>query len=93
MWLSLRDGIQVARLNNGFSSLVIKGDFKVITYGFNEKSSLPSLPDSIILLMEDSWRLAHNLNIYECCHIYIEANKTTDCLVKKGICIPDSNIL
>ena len=43
--------------------------------------------------MEDIWRLVQNLNIYKCCHIYRKANRTTDCLTKKGICITDSNIL
>ena len=42
--------------------------------------------------MEDTWKLSHNLNIYNCCHIYIEANRTTGCLAKKGICNTNSNI-
>ena len=45
-----------------------------------------------MLLMEDIWRLSHNLNIYNCCHIYREANRTTDCLVEKGIYMTNSNI-
>ena len=42
--------------------------------------------------MEDIWKLSRDLNIYRCCHIYREANRTTDCLAKKGICNTDSNI-
>ena len=67
----------------------IKRDSKVIIDCYNKKSSLPN---SIILLMEDIWGLAHNLNIYNCCHIYREANRTTDCLAKKGICNTNSVI-
>ena len=55
---------------NGFFNLEIEGDSKVIIDCYNKKSSLPS---SIILLMEDIWGLAHNLNIFNCCHIYREA--------------------
>ena len=43
--------------------------------------------------MEDFWKLTQNLNIYKCSHIYREANRTTNCLTKKGICNIDSNIL
>ena len=48
---------------------------------YNEKSSLPKF--LIILLMEDVWRLVHNLNIYNYYHVYQDADKTTDCLTKK----------
>ena len=34
--------------------------------------------------LEDIWRLSPYLNIYNCCHFYKEANRTTNCLVKKG---------
>ena len=47
---------------------------------------------SIILLMEDVWSLSRNLNIYCCCHIYWEANRSADCLAKNGIFITDSYI-
>ena len=45
-----------------------------------------------MMLMEDIWRLSHNLNIYNCCHIYREANRIVDCLAKKCIYMTDSNI-
>ena len=66
--VALRDGVLTAT-NNGFSNLEIEGDSKVIIAGYNKKGSLPN---SIILLMEDIWRLVQNLNIYHCCHIYKE---------------------
>ena len=51
-----------------------------------------SLPSSILILMEDIWKLSQNLNIYNCYHVYRETNRTTDCLAKKGICNIYSNI-
>ena len=48
-------------------------DSNVIIDCFNKTSSLPS---SIIQLMEDISRLAQNQNIYKCCHIYREANRS-----------------
>ena len=42
--------------------------------------------------MEDILRLSQNFNIHKCNHIYWEANRTVDCLAKKGICNVDSNI-
>ena len=86
--VALIDGILVAT-HNGFSNLEIEGDSKVIINCYNKKGSSPS---SIILLMEDIWRLSHNPNIYNCCHIYREANRTVDCLAKKGIYMTNSNI-
>ena len=44
------------------------------------------------ILVEDIWKLSHSLNIFNCCHVYREANRTTDCLAKKGICNPNLNI-
>ena len=41
--------------------------------------------------MEDIWKLSHGLNIYECRHVYREANRTADCLAKKGIGNLDSS--
>ena len=79
---ALRDGI-LGAIYNGSSNLEIEGDSKVVIDCYNKKRSSPS---SIILLMEDNWRLSQNLNIYNCCHIYREANQTTYCLAKKGIC-------
>ena len=46
-----------------------------------------------MLLMEDIWRLSHNLNTYSCCHIYREPTRTTYCLANKGIYSTNSNIL
>ena len=31
------------------------------------------------------WKLSEDLNIYSCHHVYTEANRTTDCLTKKGL--------
>lgn len=45
-----------------------------------------------MLLMEDIWKLSQDLYIYDCHYIYREANRTTDCLAKKGICNLDSII-
>ena len=39
--------------------------------------------------MEDICKLSRNLNIYSCHHVYREANRTADCLFKKGIGIID----
>ena len=47
-----------------------------------------SVPCSIRVLMEDIW----DLNIYRCHHVYREANRTANCLAKKGIGIIDSRI-
>ena len=73
----------------GFQSNFIEGYSRVIIDCYNKKSNLPS---SIILLMEDIWRLSLNLNINKCSHICREANRTIDCLAKKVICNVDSNI-
>ena len=56
-YMVLKDGV-----------LEIEKGFKVIIDGNNRKKSLSSL---IILLRKDIWRLAQDLNIYHCCHIYI----------------------
>lgn len=50
------------------------------------------MPSSINLIMEDIWMHSQNLNIYNCSHVYWEANRTTNCLAKRGICNTDSNI-
>ena len=42
--------------------------------------------------MEKIQRLSQNLNIHNCNHVYREANRTADCLAKKGIYNVDSNI-
>ena len=66
-----------------------EGDFKVVIDCYNKKCSLPR---SIIILMEDIWRLTQYLNIYNCCHNYREGNLTTNYLTKKDICNTHSNI-
>ena len=45
-----------------------------------------------MFLMEDSWKLAHNLNIYIFRHAYRKVNGTIDCLAKKGIGILESSV-
>ena len=84
--LALRDDILAAK-NNGFVSLEIEGDWKIVIDCFNKKISAPC---SIRALMEDIWKLSRDLNILSCYHVYREADRTTDCLVKKGIGILDS---
>ena len=72
--MALRDGVKAAK-NNGFLNLEIEGDFKVIIDCYNKNCSLPN---SIILLMEDIWKLSRDLNIDNCCHIYRKANRAMD---------------
>ena len=79
--MALRDVVLIVRLN-GFFNLVIEGDSKVIRDCYNKKNNLPS---SIIFVMKDIYRLTHDLNILNCCHIYKKANKTVNCLAKKDI--------
>ena len=61
-----------AAIYNGFTNLKIEGHSKVIIDCYNKRSS--SL-NSIILLIEDVWRLSQDLNIYNCDHIYREVNR------------------
>ena len=49
---------------------------------YNKKNNILN---SIILLMEDIWKLSQDLNIYDYYHIYKEANRTINCLTQKGI--------
>ena len=51
-----------------------------------------NIPNSILLLMEDIWKLFQDLNIYVCRHVYREANKIVDCVAKKGFSILDSTV-
>ena len=55
----------------------------------NKKSNIPNF---IMLLMEDIWKLFQDINIYNCCYIYKETNKIIDCLTKKCICNIESTI-
>ena len=45
-----------------------------------------------MLLIEDIWKFSQDLNIYDCRHVYREANKIANCLAKKGISILDSSV-
>ena len=84
----MRDNVLTV-IYNDFTNLDIEEDSKVIIDCYNRRSSLPN---SIILLIEDIWRLSQDLNIYKCSHIYKKANKTTYCLVKKCIYNTNHNI-
>ena len=53
---------------------------------------MSNIPSYIMLLMEDIWKLSQDLNIYNCRHIYKEANRIADCLANKGICNLESII-
>ena len=81
----LRDDILAVR-DIGFLSVEIKGDTKVIKNCFNRKNS--SL-NSIILLMEDVWRIFLNSNMVNCCYLYGKANIIVDCLIKNDNCNAD----
>ena len=86
--MALRDDMLVAK-NNEFLNLDIESDSRIVIDCYNKKSNIPS---SIMLLMEDIWKLIQDLNIYDCCHIYREANRIAYCLAKKGICNLESII-
>ena len=51
-----------------------------------------NVPCSIRVLLEDIWKLSWNLNIYNHHHVFREANRNVDCLVKQGIGIIDLRI-
>ena len=87
--IALRDSVLTVTYN-GFSNLKIIGGSKVIINCYNKKKS--NLSSSIIVLMDDIWRLSWSLNIFNCCHIYRESNIAVDCLAKKHICNSNSNI-
>ena len=59
--LAFRDGI-LATKNKGFLDLEVEGDSKIVIDYNNKKNNIPS----IMLLMEDIWRLSQDLNIYVC---------------------------
>ena len=61
----------------------------VIIICYNRRSSSLS---SIILLMEDVYRLSQDINIYNYGHIYREANRTTECIAMKCIFNTNPNI-
>ena len=76
--------------NNGFLRLEIEGDSKIVIDSYNKRISVPCL---IKILIKNIWKLSHDLNIYNCYHVYKETNKTTDYLAKKIIDIIDSRNL
>lgn len=45
-----------------------------------------------MLLMDDIRKLSQGLDIYECQHVYREADIIVDCLAKNGIDIVDTSI-
>ena len=73
----------LAAKKNEFLNLDIEGDSKIVINCYNKKNVIPS---SIMLLMEDIWKLFQDLYIYDCCHIYRKTNRTLYCLTKKCIC-------
>ena len=83
-----RDGMLAAK-RNSFLNLEIEGDSKIVIDCYNKMINIPS---SILLLMEDIWNLAQDLNIFVCRHVYRESNRTADCLSKKGLRNVDYNV-
>ena len=86
--MALRDDILAAE-NKGYSNFEIEKDSKLVIDCYNRRIEIPS---SIMLLMEDIWKLSQGLHIYDCRHVYREANRTADRLAKKGIGILESSI-
>ena len=84
----LRDDILAVK-NKEFLNLEIEGDLKIVIDCYNKKNNIPS---SIILLMEDIWKLSYDLYINDCSYIYKEINRIIDCLAKKNICNLESII-
>ena len=82
--MTLRDGI-LATKNKDLLVLEMEGDSKVVIDCYNKKINIPS---SIVLLMEDIWKVSQDLNIYIC----RQANRIADCLAKRGLSIVDSNV-
>ena len=78
--MTFKNGVLVAK-NNEFLNLKTEGDLiKVVTNSYNKKSNISN---SIILLIEDVWKIMQDLNVFICGYIYKEVNKTMDYLVKK----------
>ena len=84
--MSIRDGILVIK-NNGFLSLKIEGDSKIVMNCYNKRISVSY---SIKILIQDIWKLSRNLINYSCHNPYKEANRIANCLTKKCIGIIDS---
>ena len=75
---------------NGFLSLEIEGDYKIVIVCYNKRISVPLFYK---ILMEDIWKLSRDLSIYSYHHVYRETNRIADCLAKKGIDIIDLRTL
>ena len=74
-------------------------EYFVHPMGFHSTSAMPPLHKLWFIMR--GWNrtkehrldvLVCQLNIYDCCHVYNEANRTIDRLAKKGISILDSNV-
>ena len=76
--------------NNGFVNPKTESKSKILIDCYNKKSNIPS---TIMLLMEDIWKLTHDLNIHNCHHIYRKTNRIAYCLAKKKICSIESIFL
>ena len=76
-------------LNKGYSNLDIEGDSKIDIDRYNE---MINIFGSIMLSMEDIWKLSQGLHTYECQHAYKKVNRIINCLAKKGISIIDFSI-
>ena len=72
--VALRDDV-LAVTYNVFLDLEVKGGSKVIIDCYHKKKVY--LHYSIIMQIKDIWKFSQNINIYHCCHICREANKTT----------------
>ena len=55
---------------------------KIVINSYNKKNNIFN---SIMLLMDDIWKLYRDLHIYDCHYTYRKTNKSVDFLVKKGI--------
>ena len=88
-YMILRDDMLAVK-NNKLLNLEIEGALKIVINYYNNNKNIIS--NFIMLLMEDIWKLPQDLNIYDCCHIYRETNRTTYYLAKKCIYNLDSII-
>ena len=70
--------------NNGFVNPKTESKSKILIDCYNKKSNIPS---TIMLLMEDIWKLTHDLNIHNCHHIYRKTNRIAYCLAKKKFAV------
>ena len=86
--MGLRDVILAVK-NNRLFNLLIEGDSRIVINCYNKNNNISNY---VMLLMKNIWKLSHDLNIYDCHRIYIEANRITDCLAKKSICNLKSTI-